>query len=178
MNANVRGCLSVSAALAAITVIAFPFTTNGLELRVPRTESGSGFRISFDAVPGSYYDIQASTNLLSWSVLRTLRADGGSATWEETNSIAGERFYRVADWSMNIVVEGTVRSADGRGVPDSCPFCDILVSSSLDTSFTYSDSEGHYVLRTQATAAASATATSNSRSERPCLSRGPWAEFS
>lgn len=144
MKVQFRGCLAI-VVLAAWSAAAF-------ELRVAKPQAGNAIGISFDAVPGSYYDVEASTDLLSWSVLRTIRAETSDATWQETNAPLAARYYRVADLSGTIVIEGQVRTTDGRGVPEHCPFCDILVSSSLDSSIAYTDTDGRYVLRTRAAA--------------------------
>jgi len=112
------------------------------------------FSIAFDTAPGMYYDVQGSTNLFSWEILKTLRAPSATATWTDTNSdLLALRYYRIEDLSGTIVVEGDVTSPDGQGVPQNCPFCDILVSSSLTGATTYTDRDGHYALRTGAAAA-------------------------
>jgi len=140
--------------LAAAAFLGCACAAVAFDLRAPRPPAGSPFSITFDATPGIFYTVEASSNLLSWEILRTLRAPSAAATWSDTNSLAVPlRYYRVADLSDKIVVEGWVNSPDGIGIPTNCPFCDILVSSSLDGSTTYTDLDGHYILRTTAAAA-------------------------
>src|ERR1043166_1701867 len=104
------------------------------------TSLSPSFNLQFNAVPGFLYDVEASTNLSSWELLTTIRAQAAIERLADSNSITiGQRFFRVADLSPYIVVEGLVDTIDSGYV---------LVSSSLDASTTYTDPSGHYVLRT------------------------------
>lgn len=124
-------------------------SASAFDLRATRPAPGAPFAIEFNATPGMFYSMEGSSNLTSWEILRTWRAPAADATWTDTESfMAPFRFYRVGDLSDRIVVEGRITSPDGRGIPDHCPFCDILVSSSLDGNITYTDAEGRFLLRT------------------------------
>src|SRR6185503_16450776 len=131
------------ACLATIVVV---FTASAQDFRLwpVSPTNDEPFQIRFTAVPGLLYDIETSTNLAEWELLTTVRAQSAiQSVADPTNQVAGARFYRVADLSPNIVVEGWINTEDSAFV---------LVSSSLDSAATYTDADGHYLLRTTAKA--------------------------
>jgi len=123
--------------------IGFNLSAQTLHLWPPASNTHP-FQFHFNAAPGLLYDVETSTNLAQWEILTTLRARTAVEVVNDSNSVAEPwRFYRVADLSSNIVVEGAVDTIDPGYV---------LVSSSLDGTTVYTDTNGHYVLRTSAAA--------------------------
>jgi hypothetical protein len=145
--------LQVAVAVACATAVWA--ATTGTLYSVPPVltpaPNNSSFGITFLATPGALYDLETSTNLLDWDWLETVRARTAVETFADPSSTNLQaRFYRVADLSPNITIEGVVESTDEPGVPP--PF--VLVSSSLDSATAYTDEGGRYVLRTSASATA------------------------
>ena len=108
-----KGCGTVRAIVVFFAIVQ---STSAVELGVGTNANRFPFSLTFDAVPGMFYDIETSTNLFSWDLAKTIRPASASAVWTDTNeSILPARYYRIADLSANIVVEGDVRwpTADG-----------------------------------------------------------------
>src|SRR5215203_6162734 len=103
-------CSRATAVCTAAWVISTSFADTPRPLISPPTpSSGNVFGFQFSATPGLLYDIETSTNLFDWDWLETVRAHAVEESFSDVNSSnAATRFYRVADLSMNITVEGSV----------------------------------------------------------------------
>src|SRR5689334_15174519 len=98
-------------AVACVAVGIFFFTVTP-SLAAPPIVSprpdGPSFGISFTAIPGVLYDIESSTNLMDWDWLGTMRARTAAESFADQKSTNFDaRFYRVADLSANIIIEGS-----------------------------------------------------------------------
>jgi outer membrane protein assembly factor BamB len=58
--------------------------------------SATSFMIEWQSVPGKQYQVQTSTDLVSWTTVATVTASSGSTTsWTDTSAGAGKKFYRI-----------------------------------------------------------------------------------
>ncbi len=56
---------------------------------------GADFQFTLTTQTNRNYRIEVSTNLLSWTTLRTLTGSGNATVFRDTNAPPGQRFYRV-----------------------------------------------------------------------------------
>lgn len=55
---------------------------------------GADFDLSFQSQRGRTYRVEASTNLTSWTTLRTYPASTNAIVFRDTNAPPARRFYR------------------------------------------------------------------------------------
>ena len=125
-------------AVVCTSVLAPVFAADRFALQLLNSSNAHPFEFRFEAVPGLLYDVEVSTNLLEWDLWRTLRAGTAAERVIDTNSGDFDaRFYRVGDLSSNIVVEGWIEIPNAAGIIEPCLLCNVLLSSSLDSSVAY-----------------------------------------
>ena len=89
-------------ATGTVTLVAAPFTS-GQSATV--TVSGSSATVGFAGIPGYKYEVQRSTNLLSWVTIQTTNAPGGGVfsvtdNFSDLGTVPGSAYYRLS-WNGN-----------------------------------------------------------------------------
>ena len=85
-----NGGLSATSSVVTVSVVMpTPITLSSAKV------ANGQFEFGYSADPGLRYVVQSSSNLLSWSSVRTNTAPGNNVVYGETFDIKGLRFYRV-----------------------------------------------------------------------------------